>query len=68
MAASAWRRCLIGSWFALTCVTFVVIGNADMRSWLMLLVFGLIPPAMLVWFWNENRPLPVAFLRVRRRP
>ena len=66
MSGPEWRRGLIGAWLALTCITFVAIDNGELRSWLLLLVFGLIPPAMLVWLWNEDQPLPIESLRVGR--
>jgi hypothetical protein len=37
------------------------------RSWLLLLVFGVIPPAMLLWLWNKDRPLLMGSLRRRQK-
>ena len=63
MSAPRWRWSLIGVWFALTCVTFMAIDPMAARSWLPLLVFGTVPPAMLLWLWNEDRPLRIGSLR-----
>lgn len=63
MSAPEWRGWLITGWLALTLLTFLVIDNGELRSWLLLLVFGFIPPAMLTWLWNEDRPLPMESLR-----
>lgn len=66
MSAPQWRWSVIGVWLALACVTFVGIDSMALRSWLLLLVVGVIPPAMLLWAWNEDRPLPIGSLRPRR--
>ena len=66
MSAPRWRWSLIGVWFALTCMTFIALGSWAARSWLLLLVFGLLPPAMLLWLWNEDRPLLIGSLRRRQ--
>ena len=67
MSAPRWRWSLIGVWIALTCITFIAIGSTAARSWLLLLVFGAIPPAMLLWLWNEDRPLLIGSLRPRQK-
>ena len=36
-----------------------------LHSWLLLLVCGAIPPVMLLWLWNEDRPLSIHSLRSR---
>ena len=66
MSAPRWRWSLIGVWLALTCLTFIGIDSMVLRSWLLLLVVGFLPPAMLLWAWNEDRPLPIESLRPRR--
>ena len=66
MSAPQWRWSLIGAWLALTAIAFIAIDSMALRSWLLLLVFGVIPPTMLLWAWNEDRPLPIASLRGRR--
>jgi hypothetical protein len=66
MSAPQWRWSLIGVWIALTCLTFIVIDSMADRSWL-LAVFGVIPPAMLLWLWNEDRPLLIGSLRRRHK-
>ena len=68
MSAPEWRRSLITGWQLLTLITFLVIDNAELRSWLLLLAFGIIPPALLTWLWNEDRPLPMESLRARPKP
>lgn len=67
MSAPRWRWSLIGAWFALAFVTFIAIDSMTPRSWLLLLVFGVIPPAMLLWLWNEDRPLLMGSLRSRQK-
>ena len=67
MSASHWRWSLIGVWLALTSITFIAFDGIAIRSWLLLLVFGFIPPMMLLWAWNEDRPLPIGSLRGRRK-
>ena len=57
MSALYWRWSLIGAWCSLCCFTFVAMDSMAARSWLLLVVFGVIPPAMLLWLWNEDRPL-----------
>jgi hypothetical protein len=59
MSTSQWRWSLIGIWLAFTCIAFVAIDSMAVRSWLLLLVVGVIPPAMLLWAWNEDRPVPI---------
>ena len=66
MSAPQWRWSLIGAWLALTCITFLAIESLAIRSWLLLVVFGIIPPAMLLWAWNEDRPLLIGSLHARR--
>ena len=66
MPAPQWRRTLIGMWLAVACFTFIGIDSMAVRSWLLLVVCGVIPPAMLLWAWNEDRPLPIESLSARR--
>ena len=66
MSAPRWRWSVIGVWLALACITFAGIDSMALRSWLLLLVFGIIPPAMLLWAWNEDRPVPIGALSRRR--
>lgn len=67
MSAPRWRWFLIGIWFALTCLTFIAIGSRGSSNWLMLLVSAVVPPAMLLWLWNEDRPLLIGSLRRRQK-
>ena len=66
MSALQWRWSAIGAWFALSCLTFVVIDSFALRSWLLLLAFGSIPPMMLLWLWNDDRPRPIGSLHSGR--
>ena len=66
MSAPRWRWSVIGVWLAVTCAAFIAIESTAVRSWLLLLVVGLIPPAMLLWAWNEDRPLPIGSLSRKR--
>jgi hypothetical protein len=63
MSAARWRAVLIAIWMTLACAAFVSIGSVAARSWLLLLVSGVIPPAMLVWLWNEDQPQLIGSLR-----
>ena len=56
MSPPHWRVLVIGTWVALACLTFIWIGSLAARSWSILLVSGIVPPAMLLWLWNEDRP------------
>jgi len=67
MSAPRWRWSLIGIWIALAFITFIAIGSMAARSWLLLVVFGAIPPAMLLWLWNEDRPLLIGSLHPRQK-
>lgn len=67
MSAPQWRWSLIGVWLALSCITFLVIDSLVARSWLLLLVFGVVPPVMLLWLWNEDRPLLIGSLGRRQK-
>lgn len=67
MSAPQWRMLAIGTWVALACLTFIWIGSLAAHSWLLLLVSGVIPPAMLLWLWNEDQPQLLGTLRERDR-
>ena len=67
MSAPRWRWSLIGVWFTLACIVFAASNDMAPRSWLLLLVCGLIPPAMLLWLWTEDGPLPLASLHTREK-
>ena len=67
MSAPRWRYSLIGLWVVLSCFAFVWIGSVAVRSWLLLLVGGVIPPAMLLWLWNEDGPQLIGSLRSATR-
>ena len=67
MSAPRWRWSLIGVCIALACITFIAIDSTTARNWLLLLVFGTVPPAMVPWLWNEDRPLLIGSLRQRQK-
>jgi len=46
---------------------FAAIDSMTTRSWLLVFVFGVTPPAMLLWLWNEDRPLLMGSLRRRQQ-
>jgi hypothetical protein len=58
---------VIAVWIALACITFISFGSLAERSWLLLIIVGTIPPAMLLWLWNEDRPQLLGALRERGR-
>ena len=66
MSASRWRALLIAIWMTLASAAFVSIGSMAARSWLLLLVTGVVPPAMLLWLWNEDQPQLIGSLRPGR--
>lgn len=69
MSTPRLRWLLISVWIALTCSTFVWIGSLTPRSWLLLVVSGAIPAAMVLWLWNEDQPQLLGTLRSdTRRP
>ena len=63
MSAPRWRILVIATWLALTCITFVYVGTVAARNWWLLVVSGAIPPAMLLWLWNDDRPQLLGTLR-----
>ena len=63
MSAPRWRLLVIGIWVALACITFVWLGSVATRSWLVLAVSVVIPPSMLLWLWNDDRPELLGTLR-----
>jgi hypothetical protein len=67
MSAPQWRWSLIGVWLALSCLTFIALDSLAARRWLLFLVFGVVPPAMLLWLWNEDRPLLIGSPRRREK-
>ncbi len=68
MSAPRRRSYLIGIWVAIACITFLALGTTTLRSASLLLAFGVIPPLMLLWLWNDERPLALGTLRQRHRP
>ena len=66
MSSPRVRWCLIGIWMVLASIVFVGVGSWTERSWLLLLVSATIPPTMMLWFWNEDRPLLMGAIPVRR--
>lgn len=57
MSSPRVRWFLIGIWMVLASMVFVSLGSWTERSWLLLFVSATIPPTMMLWFWNEDRPL-----------
>jgi hypothetical protein len=68
MSAPRRRSYLIGIWVAITCIAFLALGSATLRSASLLLAFGVIPPLMLLWLWNDDQPMLLGTLRPRHRP
>ena len=67
MSATRMRWGLIVVWMAAASVVFTSVGSWTERSWLLLFVAATIPPAMMLWFWNEDRPLMIGSLSARRK-
>jgi hypothetical protein len=57
-ARQQWPWFAIAAWFALACITFISVDSMAARSWLLLLVAGALPPTMLPWLCDEERPRP----------
>ena len=60
------RWYLIGVWIALASIAFLSVGSWTDRSWWLLFVSATIPPTMMLWFWNEDQPLLMGTIRMRR--
>ena len=67
MSAPHWRWSAIVLWLAVSGIAFAAIDSMAARSWLLLLVTGVVPPAMLLWLWNEDQPLLIGSLRRRQQ-
>lgn len=63
MSAPRWRWFLIAVWIAVCSVSFVAIDSLTARSWLLLVALIIVPPLMLLWLWNEDRPMLLGSLR-----
>jgi hypothetical protein len=63
MSAPTWRWSLIGLWLTLAVATFVFVDISSARSWLILSIASTIPPGMMLWLWNEDRPMLIGTLR-----
>lgn len=63
MSPPRWRFLVISTWVALACLTFVWIDSGAARSWLLLVESLVVPPSMLLWLWNEDRPELLGTLR-----
>ena len=66
MSSPRVRWCLIGIWMVLASMVFISVGSWTERSWLLLFVSATIPPTMMLWFWNEDRPLLMGAIPLRR--
>ena len=67
MSAPQLRWSVIGVWLATCCIGFWAVDSMTARSWLLLIVSGIIPPLMLLWLWNEQRPVLMGSLRPGHR-
>jgi hypothetical protein len=59
------RWYLIALWIAVAAVVFINVGSWTGRSWSLLFITGTIPPAMMLWFWNEDQPLVMERIKTR---
>ena len=66
MSAPRWRWSVIGVWVTLACIGLVAIGFTA-RTVSIFVACGIVPPAMLLWLWNEERPLVLGALSPRKR-
>lgn len=55
-ARQQWRWFAIAVWFAVACIIFISIDSMAARSWLFLLVAGVLPPTMLPWLVQPRTP------------
>jgi hypothetical protein len=67
MSSPQWHWYLIASWIAGAALVFIGVGGWTERSWLLLCVIAALPPAMMLWFWNEDRPLIMERIRMRQK-
>jgi hypothetical protein len=65
MSAQRWRRWVIVTWAVLACIGLFVMGLTP-RTVSFFVVCGVVPPAMLLWLWNEDRPLVMGSLSPRK--
>lgn len=63
MSAPRWHWLVIAVWLAACSIGFIASDSTTARSWLLLLVFGIIPSSMLLSRWNEDRVMLIGSLR-----
>jgi hypothetical protein len=66
MSVQRWRWSVIGIWVTLACIALFTTGITA-RTMSVFLAGGIVPPAMLLWLWNEDRPLQLGGLSPRKR-
>jgi hypothetical protein len=69
MSALSLRSPLTVIWIALAFVAFRWIDISSVRSWLTLMVVAVVPPLMMLWLWNDAKPVLIgALTRRQARP
>jgi len=66
MSLARWHWLLVGVWFAVTSLAFVAVESPIARSWLLLIVFGVVPAAAWLWLFTDHQPQLAR--AVRRQP
>jgi hypothetical protein len=48
---------MMGSWIVAATAAFLAVGSTTPRSWVLLVVFALVPPTMIAWLSNQDGPM-----------
>jgi hypothetical protein len=57
MTSLSLRHSLTVTWIGLLLVAFALVDISTVRSWLTLIVLAVVPPLMLLWLWNDDKPV-----------
>jgi hypothetical protein len=53
-----WSLCAL--WAALSLLVFMALDASSLRSWIALIVTGMVPPVVFIGLWNEGPPPTIA--------
>jgi len=53
-----WSLCAL--WAALSLLVFMALDGSSLRSWIALIVTGMVPPAVFIGLWSEGPPPTIA--------
>lgn len=60
MSSHSIRCSITASWFALALLTFLAAGDSSGRSWVLLAMAGIVPPAVMLALWKDEPPPTIA--------